>query len=62
MGALVRVLGQRQTPLYHGGPSLEDIVRDELRPLLKTWLDEHLAPLVERSVRAEIDRLTRGQS
>jgi cell pole-organizing protein PopZ len=62
MGALVRVLGQRQTPLYHGGPSLEDIVRDELRPLLKTWLDEHLAPLVERTVRAEIERLTRGQS
>jgi len=61
MGALVRVLGQRQTPIYHGGPSLEDIVRDELRPILKTWLDEHLAPLVERTVRAEIERLTRGQ-
>jgi len=62
MGALVRVLGQRQTPIYNGGPSLEDIVRDELRPLLKTWLDEHLAPLVERSVRVEIERITRGQS
>jgi uncharacterized protein len=28
-----------------------------LRPLLKAWLDEHLAPLVERLVRAEIERV-----
>jgi cell pole-organizing protein PopZ len=60
MGALVRVLGQRQTAVYRGGPSLEDIVRDELRPILKNWLDENLAPMVERSVRAEIERLTRN--
>jgi cell pole-organizing protein PopZ len=60
MGALVRVLGQRQTPIYRGGPTLEDIVRDELRPLLKSWLDENLAPMVERAVRAEIERVTRG--
>ncbi len=60
MGALVQVLGQRQTAIYRGGPTLEDIVREELRPLLKTWLDENLAPLVERTVRAEIERVTRG--
>jgi cell pole-organizing protein PopZ len=58
MGALVRVLGQRHTPVYRGGPTLEDMVRDELRPLVKNWLDENLAPMVERLVRAEIERVT----
>jgi len=60
MGALVQVLSQRQTQIYRGGPTLEDIVREELRPLLKTWLDENLPPLVERAVRTEIERVTRG--
>jgi len=57
IGALVRVLGQRNTAVYRGGPTLEDIVRDEIRPLVKNWLDEHLPPIVERMVRAEIERV-----
>ncbi len=60
MGALVRVLGQQQTPVYRGGPTLEDMVREEIRPLVKTWLDEHLPAMVERMVRAEIARVTGG--
>ena len=39
-----------------GGPTIEDIVRDELRLLLKHWLDAHLAETIERLVRAEIER------
>ena len=61
MGALVRVLDQQQTPVYRGGPTLEDMVRDEIRPLVKSWLDEHLPPMVERMVRAEIARVTNGK-
>ncbi len=61
LGALVRVMGQRNTPVYRGGPTLEDMVRDEIRPLVKNWLDENLAPMVERLVRNEIERVTRGQ-
>ncbi len=38
-------------------PTIEDLVREELRPLLKAWLDENLPPLVERLVRAEIERV-----
>jgi cell pole-organizing protein PopZ len=38
-------------------PSIEEVVRSELRPFLKAWLDEHLPPLVERLVRVEITRL-----
>jgi cell pole-organizing protein PopZ len=32
-------------------------VREELRPLLKDWLDQHLPGLVERLVRSEIERV-----
>ena len=39
------------------GPTIEDIVRQEIRPLLKGWLDVYLPPLVERLVRTEIERV-----
>ena len=39
------------------GLTLEDIVRDALRPLLQTWLDDHLPRIVERLVRDEIARV-----
>ena len=60
LGALVRVVGQRNTPVYRGGPTLEDMVREEIRPLVKSWLDENLAPMVERLVRGEIERVSRS--
>jgi cell pole-organizing protein PopZ len=41
-------------------PSLEDVVRETLRPMLKSWLDENLPRVVERMVQAEIERVTRG--
>ena len=40
--------------------TLEDLVQDMLRPMLKSWLDENLPGMVERLVRAEIERVTRG--
>lgn len=42
-----------------GGRTLEDIVKEMLRPMLKEWLDKNLPPLVERYVEREIVRLTR---
>lgn len=58
VGSLVRTLAEHQSlAVYRGGPTLEDIVREEMRPMLKGWLDENLPPLVERLVRAEIDRV-----
>ena len=38
----------------------EGMVREMLRPMLKAWLDENLPSVVERLVRAEIERLARG--
>jgi cell pole-organizing protein PopZ len=40
-------------------PSLEDVVRETLRCMLKLWLDENLPRVVERMVEAEIERVTR---
>jgi cell pole-organizing protein PopZ len=58
VGTLLRaVAADRASPVTRGGPSIEDVVREELRPLLKEWLDQHLPPLVERLVRAEIERV-----
>jgi uncharacterized protein len=37
--------------------TLEEIVRETLRPLLRAWLDDHLPGLVERLVREEIARV-----
>lgn len=58
VGSLVRTLtAERTTQVRSGGPTIEDIVREEMRPLLKHWLDTNLPPLVERLVRAEIERV-----
>lgn len=61
VSSLLRTLDSNRqasgTLLYRGGPTLEDMVREEIRPLLKAWLDENLPPLVERLVRAEIERV-----
>jgi cell pole-organizing protein PopZ len=50
-----------QAAAAHSPRSLEDITRDLLRPMLQTWLDDNLPQLVERLVRAEIERLSRGR-
>lgn len=57
VGSLVRTLAERSTRVHSGGPTIEDIVREEIRPLLKSWLDANLPPLVERLVRTEIERV-----
>lgn len=40
--------------------TLDDLMQDMLRPLLKAWLDEKLPPLVEKLVQAEIERISRN--
>ena len=50
-----------QTVLSNNARTLEDLVKEMLRPLLKTWLDDNLPSLVEKIVRAEIERVSRGR-
>jgi len=49
------------TVLVNNARTLEDLVREMLRPMLKSWLDDNLPTLVERIVKAEIDRVARGR-
>ena len=58
IGSLMRTLAAQQAVhVRPGGPTIEDLVREELRPMLKHWLDTNLPPMVERLVRAEIERV-----
>jgi len=49
------------TVLSNNARTLEDLVKEMLRPMLKSWLDDNLPGLVERIVRAEIERVSRGR-
>ena len=42
-----------------GGKTIEDLVKEMLRPMLKEWIDRSLPPMVEQLVEREIARLTR---
>ena len=62
LGQLSRVVAQdRGAGVSRSGLSIEDVVREELRPLLKEWLDTHLPGITERLVRAEIERVMSRQ-
>ena len=49
------------TVLVQNARTLEDLVREMLRPMLKSWLDDNLPGMVERIVKAEIERVSRGR-
>jgi cell pole-organizing protein PopZ len=48
------------TILSKNARTLDDLVQDMLRPMLKHWLDDNLPTIVERLVRAEIERVSRA--
>ena len=50
-----------QTVLVQNARTLEDLVREMLRPMHKAWLDDNLPGMVERLVRNEIERVSRGR-
>jgi cell pole-organizing protein PopZ len=52
----------RDTPVTrtgNDGLTLEDIVRDLMRPMLRDWLDRNLPSLIEKVVEKELDKLAR---
>lgn len=49
------------TVLAANGRTLDDLVKEMLRPMLHAWLDENLPVIVERLVRSEIERVSRGR-
>ncbi|HEU5275087.1 MAG TPA: DUF2497 domain-containing protein [Xanthobacteraceae bacterium] len=50
------------TVLVQNSRTLDELVREMLRPMLKAWLDDNLPNMVERLVRAEIERVSRGRN
>jgi uncharacterized protein len=62
LGALPRDRRREgELPLGGAERTLEEFVRGMLRPMLQSWLDEHLPDIVERLVREEIARVV-GES
>ncbi|MHC2020134.1 MULTISPECIES: DUF2497 domain-containing protein [unclassified Methylobacterium] len=49
------------TRVSQNARTIEDMVQDMLRPMLQSWLDDNLPGMVERLVRAEIERVARGR-
>ena len=43
------------------GRTIEDVVRELLKPLLKEWLDQNLPRIVETKVEEEVHRIARGR-
>ena len=55
-GALSKLMGNM---LVSSGATLDDVVRELLKPMLKQWLDANLPQIVEAEVAKEIDRIRR---
>ena len=51
--------GEDSFPLGNGDRTVEDLVRELLRPMLRDWLDANLPDLVQRLVRKEIKEMVR---
>lgn len=49
-----------RTIMSNNSRSLEDVVAELLKPMLRSWLDDNLPTIVERLVKAEIERVSRG--
>lgn len=49
----------RKTAVEHNGITLEEIVRTELNPMLKDWLDKHLPNIIDRLVKEELERISK---
>jgi cell pole-organizing protein PopZ len=55
-GALSKLMGSM---FVSTGATLDDVVRELLKPMLKQWLDANLPQIVEAEVAKEIDRIRR---
>ena len=59
-GALGKLLSNVEFGEEAGGATtIEGLVREMMRPMLKEWLDENLPGIVEKHVEAEVQRIAR---
>jgi cell pole-organizing protein PopZ len=57
-GAFGRLAGSMRLA-HMEGQTIEGVVRELLRPMLKQWLDDNLRAIVEAKVEAEVERISR---
>jgi uncharacterized protein len=57
-GSLARLAGTLRIA-DTSGQTVEGVVRELLKPMLKEWLDQNLAAIVEARVEAELERIAR---
>lgn len=57
--AVTAAFGSLHRSVTSNSRTVDDLVAEALRPMLKEWLDQNLPSLVERLVRAEIERVAR---
>ena len=57
--AVSAAFGSLHRTVTSNSRTVDDLVTEAIRPMLKAWLDENLPTLVERLVRAEIERVAR---
>lgn len=50
---------EREEPARIGRLTLEDMARDLMRPLIKSWLDQNLPRVIEKVVAKEMEKLAR---
>ena len=58
-GLVAAVDAAHGTPIGNGNRTIEDLVKEVMRPMIKEWLDDNLPALVDRVVRREVERLSR---
>ena len=51
-----------QQTIVHNSQTLDGLVREMLRPILKVWLDDNLPGMVERLVRVEIEQVSKPRT
>jgi len=49
----------KKTAVEYNGITIEEIVRSELKPLLREWLDDNLPSMIERLVQEELERVSK---
>jgi len=61
LAALARLNAAAPPPAaVHKSQTVDDLVRELLRPMLKEWLDANLPRLVEQAVEREVSRIASG--
>ena len=58
LSAAITPASTASAPPAAGSRTMEEVVMEALRPMLKDWLDTHLPDMVEAMVAKEISRIT----